>query len=284
MKRIRIIPRLDIKGDNLVKGINLEGLRVLGKPYDFARLYYEQGADELLLVDVVASLYGRKSIIEIIEKTAKETFIPLTVAGGIRSLSDIADVLNSGADKVAINSAAIARPDLLGEAVQRYGSSTIVLSLEVGKNLQGNFEVLVEYGRESTGLDPIDWVKKAAAYGVGEILLTCVSSEGMSKGLNLELVRTISEMVSIPVIACGGVGDCEDVRKGFTDGKASAVAIASAFHYFYLDQIKLDPQEYNKEGNISFLVKNPDKSRNAGFSFTELREYLKLHDLFMHSI
>ncbi len=233
MLSTRLIPRLDIKGPNLVKGIHLEGLRVLGKPERFARHYYEQGADELLFVDVVASLYGRNSLLDIIERTAREIFIPLTVAGGIRSLDDIRSVLRAGADKVALNTAAVGRPELIREASKRFGSSTIVVSIETIK--RGDvWEVYTDNGRERTGLDALDWAKRAADLGAGELLLTSVDNDGTGKGYDLELTRRISESVPIPVIACGGAGVAQHLVEAVLQGKAQAVAAASILHYNFV--------------------------------------------------
>lgn len=233
MLNTRLIPRLDIKGPNLVKGIHLEGLRVLGKPERFARYYYESGADELLFVDVVASLYGRNSLLDIIERTARQTFIPLTVAGGIRSLDDIRRVLRAGADKVALNTAAVNRPELIREASKRFGSSTIVVSIEVIKRGEV-WEVYTDNGRERTGLDALSWAVKAAEHGAGELLVTSVDREGTGKGYDLELTRRISESVSIPVIACGGAGVASHLADAVLEGKAQAVSAASILHYHFL--------------------------------------------------
>ncbi len=233
MHSTRLIPRLDIKGPNLVKGIHLEGLRVLGKPERFARYYYEQGADELLFVDVVASLYGRNSLLEIIEKTAREVFIPLTVAGGIRTLDDIRGVLRAGADKVALNTAAVGRPELIREASKRFGASTIVVSIEAIKR-GDTWEVYTDNGRERTGLNALDWARKAADLGAGELLVTSVDREGTGSGYDLELTRKISASVAIPVIACGGAGVAHHLVEAVLEGKAQAVAAASILHYNFV--------------------------------------------------
>jgi len=180
---LRIIPRLDIKGQNLVKGIHLEGLRVLGKPERFARYYYEQGADELLYVDIVASLYGRNNLLAIIERTAREIFIPLTVGGGLRSIEDIRNALRAGADKVAINTAAVRCPGFLREAAQKFGSSTVVLSIEAIKQPSGNYEAYTDNGRERAGLDVFEWAMRGVELGAGEILVTSVDREGTGLGL-----------------------------------------------------------------------------------------------------
>ena len=251
----RIIPRLDIKGDNLVKGIHLEGLRVLGKPEAFAKHYYEDGADELMFQDVVASLYQRNSLHDVISRTASEIFIPLTVGGGIRTIEDIKDVLRAGADKVAINTAAVKNPKLISEAANIYGSSTIVVTIEAIKQANGEYLAFTDNGREQTGLEVISWAKKVEKLGAGEIIITSVDREGTGLGLDLNLIEMVSKSVSVPVIAHGGVKTVEDVGKGF-ESSCDAIAIASAFHYSYLGKenyemsIKNTKQGLNKQGII----------------------------------
>jgi cyclase len=249
---VRIIPRLDIKGPNLVKGIHLEGLRVLGKPSQFARYYYTHGADELIYLDVVASLYGRNNLLNIVKLTSREVFIPLTVGGGIRTLDDIRVLLRAGADKVSINTMAIHEPQLIRQASQRFGSSTIVVSIEAIKKSDGSYEAFTDNGRERTGLNVFQWAVKAAELGAGEILLTSIDTEGTGKGFDLELVRTVSESVHIPVIACGGAGSMEDVRDVILSGKADAVSIASILHYDAIGHF-LEEGDFSVEGNIEYL-------------------------------
>ena len=206
MRTVRIIPRLDIKGPNLVKGIHLEGLRVLGKPSDFANFYYEQGADELMFMDVVASLYERNSLHEIISDTAKNIFIPITVGGGLRSLSDIKEVLRAGADKVCLNTAAIKNPLLIKDASRMFGSSTIVVAIEAIRELDGNYFAYTDNGREYTGIDVFEWAQKVCDLGAGEIVITSVDREGTGQGYDLELISKIAKLVSVPIIAHGGAG------------------------------------------------------------------------------
>ena len=182
---VRIIPRLDIKGPNLVKGIHLEGLRVLGKPERYARHYYEQGADELLYMDVVASLYQRNSLLDIVTRTAREIFIPLTVGGGLRTIDDIRTVLRAGADKVSLNTAAIRDPGLIREAALRFGSSTITVSIEAIRKPDGSYEAYTDNGRERTGVDAFDWAIRAAELGAGELIVTSIDREGTGKGFDL---------------------------------------------------------------------------------------------------
>jgi imidazole glycerol-phosphate synthase subunit HisF len=253
---IRIIPRLDIKGPNLVKGINFEGLRVLGKPEDFAFYYYENGADELVYMDTVASLYRRNSLIDIVEKTSKKIFIPLTVGGGIRTLDDIKKILRAGADKVAINTAAIERPELIREASQKFGSSTIVVSIETMKNEQGWDEAFVDYGRQKTGVNAYEWALKASELGAGELMITSINKEGTGSGFELELIRKISSQVPIPVIAGGGAGNLDHIKLVIDEGKADAVSLASVLHYNYVQQQKQKKQVVYQEGNIEFLKSN----------------------------
>jgi imidazole glycerol-phosphate synthase subunit HisF len=252
MSNKRIIARLDIKGPNLVKGIHLEGLRVLGKPEEFAKFYYENGADELMYVDAVASLYDRNSLHDIIERTAKETFIPLCVGGGIRTLDNIKKILRSGADKVSINTAAIKNPNFIKEAANRFGSSTIVVTIEAIKSENGRYLAYTDNGREFTGVDVIQWAQQVEELGAGEIVITSVDREGTGKGFDLELTRKIAEAASIPVIAHGGGGSVNHVKDVIIGGKADAVAIASIFHYETIK--KIDNVEISKEeGNIEFL-------------------------------
>jgi cyclase len=249
---IRIIPRLDIKGPNLVKGIHLEGLRVLGKPERFARHYYEHGADELLYIDVVASLYGRNSLLPIVEKTSREIFIPLAVGGGVRTVDDIRTVLRAGADKVALNTAAVRRPELVREAAHRFGASTIVVSIEAKHQPDGSYEAYTDNGRVRTGLDVFEWAVRVAELGAGEILLTSIDQEGTGRGFDLDLVRQVARSVPIPVIACGGAGKAVDAVEAVLSGEADAVCLASVLHYDCLQRRGGD-DDYSMEGNVEFL-------------------------------
>lgn len=250
---VRIIPRLDIKGPNLVKGIHLEGLRVLGKPERFARYYYENGADELIYMDVVASLYGRNSLLETIERTSREIFIPLTVGGGLRTLDDIRAALRAGADKVSLNTAVMNRPEFISEAAKRFGSSTIVVSIEAIKRLDGTYEAYTENGRESKGVDAMDWAVKAAELGAGELIVTSIDQEGTGKGFDLELTRHVAESVGIPVIACGGAGKAEHISEVIARGNVDAVSVASLLHYDTARRFATMDGQYNDEGNIEYL-------------------------------
>lgn len=250
---VRIIPRLDIKGPNLVKGIHLEGLRVVGKPEDFARFYYETGADELIYMDAVASLYGRNSLLDIVSKTSREIFIPLTVGGGLRTIDDIRMVLRAGADKVSINTAAIHNPDLIREASRAFGSSNIVVSIDAMLKLDGTYECYTDYGRERSGVEAIEWARRAEELGAGELVVTSINREGTGKGFDLELTRRISEIVTIPVIASGGAGTAQHILDVVRDGKADAVSLASMLHYGVVENSNPDRKEFLAEGNIDFL-------------------------------
>lgn len=230
-KTIRLIPRLDVKGTKLIKGINLEGLRVLGDPQVFARRYYEQGADELLYVDVVASLYGRNSLHDIVRNTARDLFVPLTVTGGIRSVDDVREMLRSGADKVGINTAALKRPELIREVARKFGSQCMVLSIEAKAIGPGRWEAYTDNGRERTGFDVVEWAQRGAELGAGEILLTSVDREGTRHGFDIALVSAVACAVPIPVIASGGMGKPHDLVDVIRQGHADAVAMADILHY-----------------------------------------------------
>ncbi len=231
MSNIRLIPRLDIKGPNLVKGIHLEGLRVMGDPQEFAVGYYRDGADELIYMDIVASLYGRNNLTDIVKRTVQNVFIPITVGGGIRSTDDVKHILRSGADKVAINTAAINNPDLIHQVSQRFGSQCMVLSIEAQSIGPGRWEAFTDNGREKTGKDVLEWVRKGVELGAGEVLLTSVEREGTRKGFDIELVKAVSEAVPVPVIASGGMGQTQDMIDVIQQGKADAVAMADVLHY-----------------------------------------------------
>lgn len=249
---VRVIPRLDIKGPNLVKGVHLEGLRVLGKPEQFARHYYETGADELVYMDAVASLYGRNSLHEIVERTSREIHIPLCVGGGLRTVDDIRGILRAGADKVALNTAAIRNADIIRQAAERFGSSTILVSIEAVRNRDGSYEALTDNGRESTGVDAMKWAIRAAELGAGELMITSIDREGTGEGFDIELVGRIARSVGVPVIASGGAGSPADVVRVVQGGWADAVALASILHYGSL--IDSPTNDYAAEGNTEFLA------------------------------
>lgn len=231
MRNVRLIARLDIKGPNLIKGVHLEGLRVIGSPNEHAVRYYHQGVDELIYMDCVASLYGRNSLGDIIQAAAMDVFVPMTVGGGIRSVEDAASLLRCGADKVAVNTAAVSRPALITEIAKRFGRQCMVLSVEAKQVGLDRWEVYTDNGREHTGLDVCDWVKRAVELGAGEILLTSVDREGTRKGFDVALVRLVTQQVTVPVIASGGMGKPEDLIDVIRHGKADAVAMADILHY-----------------------------------------------------
>lgn len=236
VKNIRIIPRLDIKGPNLIKGIHLEGLRVVGDPHAFATRYYEAGADELVFMDIVASLYGRNNLSGIIERAADQVFIPITVGGGIRSVADAKHILRSGADKVAINTAAVTRPELITEVAQEFGSQAMVLSVEAKRIGPDLWEAFTDNGRERTGLDVVDWVRRAVDLGAGEILLTSVDQEGTRKGYELALIDAVTRAVPIPVIASGGMGTAAHFLEAAALPLCRALSMADVLQY---DRISL---------------------------------------------
>lgn len=231
MPNVRLIARLDIKGPNLIKSVHLEGLRVIGDPQEYARRYYEQGADELLYVDIVASLYGRSKLTEIVRRAAHDVFVPLTVAGGIRSVEDVTDLLRAGADKVAINTAAVRRPELISDIARRFGSQCVVLSIEAKQRDNGRWEAYTDCGREKSGLDVVEWARRGVEFGAGEILITSIDREGTRKGYDVELTRAVSEAVKVPVIASGGFGEIDHLVDVAERGRADGVALADALHY-----------------------------------------------------
>ncbi len=231
MRKTRLIARLDIKGPNLIKGIHLEGLRVIGSPNEHALRYYQQGADELIYMDCVASLYGRNSLGDIVQSAAQNVFVPMTVGGGIRSVEDATHLLRCGADKVAINTAAVTNPKLITDIARRFGSQCMVLSIEAKQIGPDRWEAYIDNGREHTGMDVIAWVKKGVALGAGEILLTSVDREGTRKGFDIPLVRAVTQEVAVPVIASGGMGQPEDIIDVVSKGGADAVAMADILHY-----------------------------------------------------
>ena len=228
---LRLIARLDIKGPNLIKGVHLEGLRVIGDPHYYAYRYYQQGADELIYMDAVASLYGRNHLAEIIKTAVKNIFVPLTVGGGIRSVEDAAAVLRSGADKIAINTAAVANPNLITQIAEKFGNQCVVLSVEAKRLPDHGWEALTENGRERSGRDVVEWVAEGVDRGAGEVLLTSIDREGTRKGTDVDLLRAVSQSVNVPVIASGGVGRPEDVIDAINDGGADAIGMADILHY-----------------------------------------------------
>jgi cyclase len=247
MHKLRLIARLDIKNEYVIKGIHLEGLRKIGDPIELAKKYYSQGIDEIVFMDAVASLYGRNNLFHIIEAACKEVFIPITIGGGIRAVKDIEYALKSGADKIAINTQAIKNPELIREASRIYGSQCIIGSIEAKKRGPNKWEAFVDNGREETGIDVIEWAKQLEQLGAGEIMVTSIDQEGTKKGFDVELVKQISGLVSIPVIASGGAGNVNHLKTVVLESQAGAIAVASLIHYNLADvsQIK---HEINKSG------------------------------------
>ena len=272
MKTVRIIPRLDVKGSSLVKGIHFEGLRVLGNPNNFAKYYYDSGADEILYVDVVASLFERNSLSDIISSTAKEIFIPVTVGGGVRKLSDIHNILRSGADKISLNTAAINNPGFIKDASLKYGSSTIVISIEAIKESDGKYYAYTDNGREWTGIEVLEWAREVELLGAGEIIISSIDKEGTGEGYDIELTRMVSESVSIPVIAHGGAGNPNDILDVIVKGKADAVSVASILHYGNTSSFK-DLNDIN-EGNTEFLKNRKIFGKITPHDIKSIKDYL----------
>lgn len=231
MKNIRIIPRLDIKGTNVVKPVQTEALRVVGNPQELAMRYYREGADELLYLDIVASLYQRNLDFELLKSVTNGIFIPVTVGGGIRSLADINNALRAGADKVAINTYAVHHPEFLSIAAREFGSQCIMLFIEAKKQPDGSYEAYTDGGREHSGLDAIEWAKRGIDLGVGEILVSSIDRDGTRQGYDIDLLKRIASFASVPVIAHGGAGSQESIAKVIQEGHADAVAASSVFHY-----------------------------------------------------
>lgn len=240
----RIIPCLDVDGGRVVKGVRFVELRDAGDPVEIARRYDEQGADELTFLDITASSDERETMVHVVEQVASQVFIPLTVGGGIRKVEDVRRMLNAGADKVAINTAAVHNPEFVGEAAARFGSQCIVVAIDAkavpAEDGRQRWEIFTHGGRKPTGLDAVEWARRMAAYGAGEILLTSMDRDGTREGFDLALTRAISEAVQIPVIASGGVGHLDHLVAGIKEGKADAVLAASIFHFgeFTIEQAK----------------------------------------------
>lgn len=231
MSNKRLIARLDVKGPNLIKGVQLEGLRVIGDPQEYAKKYYEQGADEIIYLDIVASLYGRNSLVEIVSHTAEHVFVPITAGGGIRSIDDVRQLLRAGADKIAINTAAVKNPELIKQIAETFGSQCMVLSIEAKKIAEGKWEAYIESGREHSYRDVKEWAAEAVELGAGEILLTSIDKEGTAKGFDYDLVKTVTDIVNVPVIASGGMGKPKDLVNVAKESNADAIAFAHVLHY-----------------------------------------------------
>lgn len=231
MVKKRLIARIDVKNEFAIKGINLEGLRKVGDPNNLANNYYNGGIDEIVFMDAVAAYYDRNSLSHIIQKATNDIFVPITVGGGIRNIQDIRNALNSGADKVAINTKAIQSPDFLREASRIFGSQAIVASIEAKQISSHKWVAYTDNGREPTEIDVLDWVKKVEELGAGEIMLTSIDKEGTKSGFDLVLNKAVAETTSTPLIICGGAGDYNDCIKGLKQPGVDAIAIASILHY-----------------------------------------------------
>ena len=229
----RIIPCLDVDDGRVVKGVRFVEIKDAGDPVEVARRYDQEGADEITFLDITASAHGRETMVHVVEQVAGEVFIPLTVGGGIRTLEDIRRMLNAGADKVSINTAAVFRPEFVREAAERFGSQCIVVAIDAKQVADDpkRWEIFTHGGRKPTGLDAVEWARRMVAYGAGEILLTSMDRDGTKQGFDLDLTRAISEAVSVPVIASGGVGKLDHLADGILEGKADAVLAASIFHF-----------------------------------------------------
>ncbi len=248
----RIIPCLDVKNGRVVKGINFVNLTDAGDPVDIARAYNKIGADELAFLDITASYEKRDLILQIVEKTAEQVFIPLTVGGGIKDIEDFRNALLAGADKVSINSAALNNPTIISKCARLFGSQAVVVAIDAKKTNSSKYEVYVKGGRENTGINALDWAKKAENLGAGEILLTSMDRDGTKLGYDLELTKKISESLNIPIIASGGAGTLKHFYEAFSDGKADAALAASLFHYKEIDLMEL--KKYLQKSNIAVRI------------------------------
>ena len=239
MSAIRLVARLDIKSPNLIKGIQLEGLQVVGDPHSFAERYYRDGVDEIIYIDSVASLYQRNTILDLVSETAKDVFVPITVGGGIRSVDDARAALRAGADKISINTAATQSPELIQEIANTFGSQCMVLSIEAKRRSGQSWHCYTDNGREHTGLNVVEWVRRGVALGAGEVLLTSVDQEGTREGFDVELISAVSDAVSVPIIASGGMGGFDHLVSAIECG-ADAVAMAHILHFdrFNLPQLR----------------------------------------------
>lgn len=227
----RIIPCLDVRDGKVVKGVNFVGIREVGDPVECAMEYDRQGADEICFLDITATHEGRRTMVDVVRKTAEHVFVPLTVGGGIGSVEDFREILRAGADKVSVNSAAVKNPELISQAAEIFGSQCVVAAIDAKRDEKGNFKVVVHGGRKDTGLDAVEWAKKCQELGAGEILLTSMDTDGCREGFDLELLRAVCSVVSIPVIASGGCGRLEHFSQVFEETGADAALAASLFHF-----------------------------------------------------
>ena len=227
----RIIPCLDVRDGRVVKGVNFVNIRDAGDPVELARFYSDQGADEIVFLDITATSDGRATVADVVERTAEQVFVPLTVGGGIRTLEDFRQLLRAGADKISVNSAAVKDPGLISRAAERFGSQCVVLAIDARRRPEGSYEVVVAGGRTPTGLDAVEWARRGEALGAGEILLTSMDADGTKPGFDLEMTRAVTQAVSIPVIASGGCGSLEHFAQVFAETDCDAALAASLFHF-----------------------------------------------------
>lgn len=277
---VRIIPRLDIKGPHLVKGVNLEGLRVLGDPAMFAQQYADDGADEIIYIDVVASLYGRNSALELVRSTTRSIHLPVTVGGGVRNVDDVRNLLRSGADKVAVNSEAVRNPSLVSDLARAFGSSTIVVSINYLRNLNGLNEVMIDGGRQPTGLDALGWATHCSRVGAGEILLNCIDHDGTGKGFDLDIASKASDSLEVPVVISGGAGSIEDFALISERSQVGGVCASSVFHYNLANSLASERLLRSTEGNLDFLKKSGTHSKVQGLSIADVKNALVSHGVY----
>ena len=268
-KIYRIIPKLEIKNGNLIKGINLEGLRILGNPKNFVENYLKQGADEIIYTDSVATLYGTNNLSQFVRNTSKKLFIPLTVGGGIKTINDIEKMLQNGADKISINSAAVDNIRFINKASRIFGSSTIVSNIECIK-IKNKYYISKSNGRDLININPIDWAKRLEDNGIGEIIITSVNNEGIQKGFDINLTKKISNSVNVPVIASGGAGKFDDVLEVIKKTQIAGVSISSLLHYDTYMLYQFDKKEI---GNSNFLANSTKKKSNNNLK--KLKIFLK---------
>lgn len=252
MKNIRVIPVLHIKGPNVVKPVHTEALRIIGNPKELAKRYYDEGADEIIYLDIVASLYQRNPDFDLLKSVTENIFVPVTVGGGIRTIQDINNALRAGADKVAINTYAVRHPEFLNVAAKEFGSQCVVLYIEAKRKPDGSYEAYTDGGREPSGLDAVKWARKGIDLGAGEILITSIDRDGTRDGYDLDLVKQVTAFASVPVIAHGGAGNLDTLGEVIRDGKADAVSASSAFHY--QDYTIYNAKNYLKEKNIDVRI------------------------------
>ena len=228
---MRIIARLDIENENVIKGINFEGLRVVGKPNNLAKKYYKEGADELIYSDCVASLYGRNNLSGLVKEAVKDIFIPITVAGGVRSEKDADLLMKNGSDKLAINTELFKNPEVGSILIKKYGSQSIMLSIQAKKISSTSWEAYINFGRDKTNMSVMEWIKKMSSYNFGEVLITSIDADGLSSGFDVELYEKVSKIINVPIIACGGFGKLEHIKELYNHTKIDAISISKALHY-----------------------------------------------------